>query len=100
MTVKNHSVPLKLESRVYAVAPAFALVREIEYELGGIAGLRARFSNDGWTVSDLVALSQMMLQAAGKTVDYAALGDLILKEGVAHYLSAAQVFLDMVLHGE
>ncbi len=100
MTVKKHSIPLKLENRVYAVQPTFSLVREIEHELGGIADLRARFAGDAWRVSDLVVLAQMMLQAAGKTVDYVALGDALLREGVAHYLAAAQVFLDMVLHGE
>ncbi len=94
------TIPLKLDNKVYAVRPTFALVREIEVELGGVADLRAQFAGDGWRVSDLVALIQMMLQAAGRTVDYAALGNALLNEGVAHYLAAAQVFLDMVLHGE
>ncbi len=96
----KNKIPLKLENRVYAVAPTFALVREIEYELGGIADLRRKFLSDGWKVSDLVVLVQMMLQAAGKTVDYVELGNALLREGIAHYLAAAQVFLDLVLHGE
>lgn len=94
------AVPLRFENRVFAVAPAFALVREIEDELGSIAALRDNFSHGGWQVTDLVTLVQMMLQSAGKTVDYVSLGNIMLHEGLMPYLSAAQVFLDMVLYAE
>jgi hypothetical protein len=97
--IKN-SIPLRFEQRVYTVTPDFTLIREIERELGGIAALKENFGCGGWLVSDLVSLMQMLLQAAGKTVDYILLGNAMLKEGLLQYLAAAQVFLDMVLHAE
>src|SRR5262249_35833461 len=100
MSERKNSIPLRYEQRDYTVAPDFTLSREIERELGGIAALKENFRGGGWLVSDLVALMQMLLQAAGKTVDYVLLGNAMLKEGLLQYLAAAQVFLDMVLHAE
>jgi hypothetical protein len=100
MSEKQNTIPLRFENRVFIVAPDFILVREIENELGSISALRENFSRNGWLVSDLVALMQMLLQAAGKAVDYILLGNAMLHEGLAHYLSAARVFLDLVLHAE
>jgi hypothetical protein len=100
MTNKTNSIPLRFEQRVFTVTPDFTLIREIERELGGIAALKENFSHGGWLVSDLVSLTQILLQAAGKTVDYILLGNAMLKEGLLQYLAAAQVFLDMVLHAE
>jgi hypothetical protein len=93
---KSH-VALRFQNRVYRIAPDFRLVREIEDELGGIAALHAGFLRPAWKVSDLVALVHMMLQAAGETVDYIFLGNLMLKEGLNGYLSCAVSFLQMVL---
>src|ERR1700729_1769859 len=100
MTQKTNTIPLRFENRVFIVTPDFTLVREIENELGSISALREHFLRTGWLVSDLVALVQMLLQAAGKPVDYLLLGNAMLREGLMHYLAAAQVFLDMVLHAE
>ena len=100
MEKRTGAVPIRLENRVFIVTPDFALVREIESELGSIAALQENFSRNGWLVCDLVALMQMLLQAAGKTVDYIILGNAMLREGLAHYLAAAQVFIDLVLHAE
>jgi hypothetical protein len=97
---KINTLPLRFDSRVYTIVPNFTLIREIERELGGIAALKENFSRGSWLVTDLVALMQMLLQAAGKTVDYILLGNAMLKEGLLQYLAAAQVFLDMVLHAE
>lgn len=97
---KVNNISLRFENRVFSVAPDFTLVREIENELGSISTLQESFSRTGWLVSDLVVLMQMLLHAAGKTVDYIMLGNAMLREGLAHYLAAAQVFLDMVLHAE
>lgn len=94
------TVPLRLEGRVYAVTPSFVLVREIESELGSIAALAGQLASDAWRVSDLVVLVQMMLQSAGHTADYVALGEAMMKEGLAHYRAAAEVLLNMVLHAE
>jgi hypothetical protein len=95
-----NTVPVRYENRVFIITPDFSLVREIENELGSISALRENFLRSGWLVSDLVTLMQMLLQAVGKPVDYILLGNAMLREGLAHYLAAAQVFLDMVLHAE
>ena len=97
---KTNTVPLRFENHVFTVTPDFALVREIENELGSISALRETFSRTGWLASDLVTFTQILLQAAGKSVDYLLLGNAMLREGLMHYLVAAQVFLDMVLHAE
>ncbi len=97
---KINNISLRFENRIFTVTPDFTLVREIEHDLGSISALWEKFSRTGWLVSDLVALMQMLLQAAGKTVDYVMLGNAMLREGLAHYLAAAQVFLDLVLHAE
>jgi len=97
---KTNTIPLRFENRLFVVKPDFSLVREIENELGSISALRENFSRNGWLVSDLVALVQMFLQAAGRPVDFILLGNAMLREGLSHYLAAAQVFLDMVLHAE
>lgn len=93
------SIPLRFKNKVYAVQPDFALVREIERELGSAAILHERFSGMSWEISDLVTLTHMMLQAAGETVDYLSLGNLMLREGLRHYLSAVQSFLRLVVSG-
>ena len=98
MTQVKNGVPLRWENRVYAVVPDIRLVEEVEGELGGIAELEERFLCNRWEVSELVTLVQMMLQAAGRTVDYAQLGNRMLTEGLGHYLPAASTFLQRVLY--
>lgn len=100
MNKKSPAVPLRFDSRVFLIAPDFRLVCNVEHELGGIAALRESFARQDWFVSDLVTLTQMMLQSAGETVDYLLLGNRMLREGLAQYHAAAQVFLDMVLHAD
>jgi hypothetical protein len=97
---EKNTLPLRHENRFFLVRPDFLLVREIEGELGGLAALRERFLCNGWRVSDLVTLMQILLQAAGNTVDYVSLGDEMLRAGLPPYLAAAQAFLDIVLHAE
>jgi hypothetical protein len=97
---KTNTIPLRFENRMFVIKPDFSLVREIENELGSISALRENFLCNGWLVSDLVTLVQMLLQAAGRPVDYLLLGNAMLNEGLMHYLAAAQVFLDLVLHAE
>ena len=97
---KENTLPLRFENRLFTIRPDFSLVREIENELGSISALRENFLCNGWLVADLVALVQMLLQAAGRPVDYILLGNVMLREGLMHYLAAVQIFLDMVLHAE
>ena len=94
------TIPLRFENRLFTVKADFTLIREIENELGSISVLRDRFSGGSWTVSDLVTLVQMLLQAAGRTVDYLLLGNTMLREGVRDYLMTVQAFLDLVLNIE
>ena len=72
------------------------LVIEIEQELGALAMLRQKFSACVWKVTDLVTLTQMMLQAAGTTVDYMELGNDMLKVGLGPFLGAVRQLLDIV----
>jgi len=91
---------LHFRNKAYTIRPDFALVREIEHELGSVATLQGCFSDMSWEISDLVTLTHMMLQAAGETVDYLALGNAMLREGLRHYLSSAQSFLHLALSGK
>lgn len=97
---KTNSLPLRYGNRLFLVRPDFLLVREVEDELGSLPALQEKFSHNRWCVADLVTLTQMLLQAVGQTVDYVLLGNTMLREGLQHYLAAAQVFFDMVLYTE
>lgn len=100
MNKDKKGVPLRFEDRVYAVQPDFNILREIEEELGGLPALQGRFSGDGWKVSDLVTLTHIMLQAAGKTIDYVLLGNRMVREGLDLYLPPARSFLQLALHSK
>jgi hypothetical protein len=89
---------LLFKDKTYVINPDFRLMREIEHELGSLAKLQERFSQMSWEISDLVTLIHIMLQAAGETVDYLHLGNLMLKEGLRSYLSSAQSFLQHALY--
>ncbi len=90
---------LRYKNKTYDVTADFALVREIERELGNIVALERRFAGLEWQVCDLVTLTQMMLQSVGETVDYVTLGNAILKGGLQRYLAASQDFLQLVISG-
>jgi len=100
MSNKTNTLPLRHNNRLIIVKLDFLLVREIEDEFGGLPALQEKFANNNWQVSDLVTLVQMLLQAAGSTVDYVLLGNTMLREGLPHYLATVQAFLDMVLNAE
>lgn len=97
MAENESGVPFRFENRVYVIRPDFRFVREIEEELGSLPALQEKFSRKDWRVSDLVTLAHMMLQAAGRTVDYVFLGDLMLKEGLDRYLPSVRSFLQRAL---
>ena len=90
--------PLQFRNKVYIVRPDLRLVQEIENELGSLVELLEGFSGRTWKVSELVTVIHMMLAAAGETVDYFFLGNLMLREGLGRYLSAALLFLQSVLN--
>ncbi|MFH1158167.1 MAG: GTA-gp10 family protein [Pseudomonadota bacterium] len=100
MTQSEKSVPVRLGNKVYIVNLDFSLMREIENELGSASALLDRFTQKSWKICELVTITHMMLQAAGETVDYLSLGNLMLKEGLGHYLSSAQSFLRLSVHME
>ena len=93
-------VSVRFENRVYIVNPDFDLMREIENELGSAPALLDRFTQRSWTISELVTITHMMLQATGKTVDYLSLGNTMLKEGLGNYLLSAQSFLQLFVNIE
>jgi hypothetical protein len=100
MTDLKTGARLRFKEKVYTINPDFRLLREIEHELGSLAKVHERFTQMSWEISDLVTLTHMMLQSAGETVDYLHLGNLMLKEGLRHYLSSAQSFLNLALYAE
>lgn len=100
MTDGKTGIQLRFKGKAYAIIPDFRLLREIEHELGSLARVHERFNKMNWEISDLVTLTHMMLQSAGETVDYLHLGNQMLKEGLRHYLSAAQSFLNLALYAE
>lgn len=95
----QNGAALHFKNKVYVVHPDFFLVREIEYELGSVAALQERFSQMSWEISELITLTHMMLQAAGETVDYLSLGNLMIRDGLRPYLVSAQSFLQLVISG-
>lgn len=99
MSAIENGAVLRFKNKVHIIHTDFALVREIEHELGSIAALQERFSDMSWEISDLVTLTHMMLQAAGETVDYLSLGNQMLREGLRPYLSTAQSFLRLTVSG-
>lgn len=88
-----NGINLTYAERCFIVQPDMRLVAEIEGELGGMPALKQKFDTDGWTVTELVALVQMLLQQAGKAVDFIELGDRMLKDGLLRYVRVVQNFL-------
>lgn len=91
-----NDVTLPYDDRVFRITPTMRLLAEIEDEIGALPVLAARFSTGTWRLADLVAVVQMMLQAAGRNVDYFILGDRILQDGVSAYLASARRLLAVI----
>ncbi len=94
------SIALKIEERIYKIAPDMNIVCAIEDELGGIPALARRLTSGNWRMAELVTLIHIMLQMAGKNMDFMTLGNVILKEGAMPYLASARQFLNMILPKE
>ncbi|TAL39645.1 MAG: hypothetical protein EPN97_02150 [Alphaproteobacteria bacterium] len=90
------TITIPYRNQNFALTPDMRLVIEIEQELGALAMLRQKFSACVWKVTDLVTLTQMMLQAAGTTVDYMELGNEMLKMGLKPFLAAVREMLEVV----
>lgn len=90
------AVTLRFEERLYQVTPDTSLICDIEDELGGIPALADRFASSGWKITELITLVQMMLESAGRTMDFRALGNKMLEEGLDDYLKTACKFLKKV----
>lgn len=84
---------LTYDNTVYRLKPAMRTVCMIEEELGPIPTLCAHLQQDKWRVSDLVTLVHILLDSAGKPVDYMTLGDRILADGTQRYREAVLQFL-------
>lgn len=92
-------IGLTYAARCFVVHPDMRLVTEIEGELGGMPALKQKFDTDGWTVTELVALVQMLLQQAGTPVDFIELGNRMLKDGLMPYMGTVQKFLQQAVSG-
>jgi hypothetical protein len=91
------SAAVKFRERVYRVAPTMALISEIERELGPVPELTCRFAEGRWSVCALVTLTQMMLASAGRTADWAELGQGMIEEGLEGHARAAENFLRAII---
>ena len=98
--MSKKAVAIAFDNRVYRISPGMRLVCEIEDELGPLPLLHERLATDMFSLSELVALTQMLLQAAGRMVDYIELGDRMLQEGIAAHALAARKFIDLAIDGE
>lgn len=94
------TMALRFEERVYKISPKMSLICAIEDELGSIPALIGKFNRDDWLMSDLVSLTHIMLQQAGRSIDFMTLGDTMLHEGIGHYLAAIVPFLTSLLPKE
>jgi hypothetical protein len=88
-----NGIKLTYAERCFTIHADMRLVAEIEGELGGMPALKHKFDTEGWTVTELVTLVQMLLQQAGKAVDFIELGDRMLKDGLLRYVRMVQNFL-------
>lgn len=79
--------------KLYRLEPRAQFVCAVEDELGPLPQLAARFRSHEWRMTELIALMQMFLQACGEQADFYALGDDILRTGLAAPLSTARLFL-------
>lgn len=89
---------LTFEDRAYNIEPNFEVVCEIEEELGSTFELLGKFSRDEWYVSELVTLIHILIQSAGRTVDYVELGNSMMKDDLGNYVSFANKFLRAVIY--
>lgn len=93
-------ITLGFDNRIFLVEPDMRLICEIEDELGSIAALAEKFSRQEWKVTELVSLIHMLLAQAGQEIDYRILGNRMMKEGLAGYVSIALSFLQRVIDTE
>lgn len=87
--------------RLYRVALDFAVIGEIEDEIGSINMLHSRLMNGGWTAGELVTVCHILLARAGCSCDYMALGQDMVNCGFEHYRSVvAQLLGEVLVTGE
>lgn len=91
----TRSTPMNFRhsGKLYRLAPDARFICAVEDELGALPLLARRFGTGEWRVSEVMTLMQMFLQHCGETVDFFALGDAILHEGLDAPLSAIGRFL-------
>ncbi len=91
----TRSVPVSFrhKGKLYRLSPDARFVCAVEDELGALPVLARRFGSGEWRVSEVMTLMQMFLQQCGETVDFFALGDVILHDGLDAPLSVIGRFL-------
>jgi Phage tail tube protein, GTA-gp10 len=85
------------DGRMYKIAPAARTVFEIEEALGGICALAARLDRGDWTAGELVTLQHILLQCAGRDVDYMVLAEAMIARGLKKHVDEALGVLRAVL---
>lgn len=91
----RHSIPQG--GAFHSLTADMPLLLEIEQELGAVAPLLARLESGAWSAGEVVSLMHIFLQAAGREVDYMALGNEMLREGLAaHCRRVTAILQDMV----
>lgn len=91
-------ISINFDGKAYYIEPKFEIVCEIEEELGASSELMSRFARDQWKVSELVTLVHIILQYAGRTVDYVDLGNSMIEAGLGSYINFANRFLRSIIY--
>lgn len=86
----------KIGAVTYRLRPDMPLLLQIEDELGALPQLAARFRGRDWSFADLVSLHHMLLQHAGRPMDYMALGNLLLGMGMTACHATVLRFFDLL----
>lgn len=81
--------------KLYRLSPDTRFLCAVEDELGALPLLARKFTGGEWRVSELVTLMQMFLQHCDETVDFFALGDALLREGLDAPLGVIRRFLSI-----
>lgn len=85
------------DQRCYDLPLELSLYLDIEDELGSLDAFHRSLNHGGWQLGQLVSAVQILLQAAGRTVDFMELGNRMIAEGIGVYHRAVCEFLSAVI---
>lgn len=90
---------LIFDQKTYDILPSARLLLDIEDELGSLPALYARLNSDSWTAGDIVSAFHMMLESAGRSIDFMELAGRLFADGISTYRQILRQFLSIALFG-